>query len=366
MPTDPSPTLPAPRGPLTEALFASWRHGPPIAPVALPPPAGDPATGEDGQLALYCCYELHYRGFAGVDERWERHPSVTALTVALEDAFEAALRADHERTSHPAVLEPDPARVEDDLWALARAEGGPSLSAHVAAHATLDQVRELAVHRSAYQRKEADPHSWVIPRLSGRAKSALVEIQMDEYGEGHPGASHAELFADTMRALDLDPTYGAYLDVVPGPTLATVNLISLLGRQRRLRGALVGHLALFEMTSVGPMGRYAIGMRRLGVERAAPFYEIHVEADAHHEVIAARDLAQGLAEDEPAQAAEILFGARALTAVEGRFAAMVLDAWRRGTSSLRSTASSTASSTATAPADRGRPGHAPSLCVVTG
>lgn len=334
MPTDPSPTLPAPRGPLTEALFASWRHGPPIAPVALPPPAGDPATGEDGQLALYCCYELHYRGFAGVDERWERHPSVTALTVALEDAFEAALRADHERTSHPAVLEPDPARVEDDLWALARAEGGPSLSAHVAEHAALDQVRELAVHRSAYQRKEADPHSWVIPRFSGRAKAALVEIQADEYGGGVPGQSHAELFADTMVALGLDPTYGRYLDRIPAVTLATTNLISLLGRQRRLRGALAGHLALFEMTSVGPMGRYAAGLRRLGVG-GTRFYDVHVEADAHHQHVAAHDLAQALVDAEPHLAGDVLFGAAALTAVEARFTAHVLGAWARGESSLR-------------------------------
>jgi hypothetical protein len=138
-----------------------------------------------------------------------------------------------------------------------------------------------------------------------------------------------------MRALDLDPTYGAYLDAVPGPTLATVNLISLFGRQRRLRGALVGHLALFEMTSVGPMGRYVAGMRRLGLDDAAPFYDIHVDADAHHEVVAGRDLAQGLADDEPDLAAEILFGARALMAVEGRFSSMVLDAWQRGEGSLR-------------------------------
>ena len=52
------------------------------------------------------------------------------------------------------------------------------------------------------------------------------------------------------------------------------------------------------------------------------------QADAHHEVVAGRDLAQGLAGD-------ILFGARALMAVEGRFSAMVLSAWERGRHSLR-------------------------------
>lgn len=327
MRADAPPPLPTARGPLTTALFALLRgedrH------LLVPSPDADPLTDDDRHLALYACYELHYRGFAGVDDRWERDPAVLRLTAALEDSFERALR------DETGLLPVRPDAVHQCLRELTEADGGPSLSRFVAEQADREQVRELAIHRSLYQRKEADPHSWAFPRLSGRAKSALVEIQMDEYGEGRPGASHAELFAETMRALDLDPTYGTYLDVVPGPTLATVNLISLFGRQRRLRGALVGHLALFEMTSVGPMGRYAAGMRRLGLDAAAPFYDIHVEADAHHEVVAGRDLAQGLADDEPALAGEILFGAQALMAVEGRFAAMVLGAWERDESSLR-------------------------------
>src|SRR5690606_33880431 len=173
-----------------------------------------------------------------------------------------------------------------------------------------------------------------IPRFSGRAKAALVEIQADEYGGGVPGQSHAELFADTMVALGLDPTYGRHLDRIPAVTLATTNLISLLGRQRRLRGALAGHLALFEMTSVGPMGRYAAGLRRLGVG-GTRFYDVHVEADAHHQHVAAHDLAQALVDAEPHLAGDVLFGAAALTAVEARFTAHVLGAWARGESSLR-------------------------------
>ncbi len=327
MRADVPPPLPTARGPLTTALFAVLRGD--DRHLLVPTAGADPLTDDDRHLALYACYELHYRGFAGVDDRWERDPAVLRLTAALEDSFEDALR---EEVGADAVHSD---AVHRHLRELASPGDGPSLSRFVEERADREHVRELAIHRSLYQRKEADPHSWAFPRLSGRAKSALVEIQMDEYGEGRPGASHAELFADTMRALDLDPTYGAYLDVVPGPTLATVNLISLFGRQRRLRGALVGHLALFEMTSVGPMGRYAAGMRRLGLDGAAPFYDIHVEADAHHEVVAGRDLAQGLADDEPALAAEILFGAQALMAVEGRFSAMVLEAWQRGEGSLR-------------------------------
>src|SRR5205085_4633526 len=125
------------------------------------------------------------------------------------------------------------------------------------------------VNGSGYQLKEADPRSWALPRRHGGAKAALVEIQADEYGGGRAERIHAHLFAASMEALGLDPAYGAYLDHIPGPTLATVNLMSLFGLHRRHRGAIVGHLALFEMTSSLPNGRYAAGLRRLGYDSPA-------------------------------------------------------------------------------------------------
>jgi len=81
------PTLPDPRGPITDALFAALRR-PPHALAPLPAPhAARPEADEDLQLALYCCYELHYRGFAEVDERWEWTPSLLAARAALEAPF---------------------------------------------------------------------------------------------------------------------------------------------------------------------------------------------------------------------------------------------------------------------------------------
>src|SRR6202011_5709763 len=145
----------------------------------------------------------------------------------------------------------------------------------------LEQLLEFLVHRSPYQLKEADPHSWALPRLSGPPKAAMVEIQADEYGGGRAERIHAHLFAETMRALRLDSRYGAYVDQIPGITLATVNLMSLFGLHRRWLGAIVGHLALFEMTSSIPNARYAAGLRRLGFNGdATAFFDEHVEADA--------------------------------------------------------------------------------------
>jgi hypothetical protein len=147
---------------------------------------------------------------------------------------------------------------------------------------------------------------------------------------------HATLFANAMRELGLDSSYGAYLDRIPGSTLATVNLMSLFGLHRRLRGAIVGHLAVFEMTSVGPMSAYSAALRRHGLPPAARlFFDVHVVADAHHQRVAADELAAGFARAEPDQAESLLFGARAAMAVEARAAEPILTAWNAGASSLR-------------------------------
>ena len=327
-----APPLPTPRGPLSAFLLD--RLGRPPHPLPRAPSPGDDWLDDDLQLALYVCYELHYRSFAGVDDRWEWHPDLLRFRAGMEEVFEAGVRADAGPSSS---AEP----VEDQLWAMAAgtvptAASAPSLSAYVAERGTIGQVRELAVHRSAYQLKEADPHTWAIPRLTGGPKAAMVEIQADEYGGGVESEMHSSLFAVTMDELGLDSRYGAYLDLLPGPTLATVNLISLFGLHRRLRAALVGHLAIFEMTSVVPMGRYADALARLGIaQRGQRFYRVHVEADAHHQTVAARHMAGRLASDDPSLADGILFGARAVMAVERRFTEAVLGSWAEGTWSLR-------------------------------
>ena len=88
--------------------------------------------------------------------------------------------------------------------------------------------------------------------------------------------------------------------------------MSLFGLHRRLRGAIAGHLAAFEMTSSLPNRRYGNGFRRLGFgPQVTGFYDEHVEADAVHESIAAWDLAHALARCEPALAGDIVFGASA-------------------------------------------------------
>lgn len=321
------PPRPPPIGPLSAYVLNALSESPHILDA---PPDVWHSDSDDRHLALYCCYELHYRGFEGCDPEWEWEPTLLEFRRSLERVFTKELQG----VVPSGPMEPD--MVEAALWQLASPDPAPSLSRFVLRRASLEQFQEFVVHRSAYQLKEADPHSWALPRLSGGAKAALVEIQADEYGGGREHLMHATLFAQTMRALGLDANYGAYLSRLPGVTLATVNLMSLFGLHRRWRGALVGHLALFEMTSTQPSRHYGLALRRLGFGREATrFFDEHVLADSAHEAVAVHDLAGRLAADEPVLAGDILFGARALDLLERRWSTHVLRAWSLGRSSLR-------------------------------
>jgi hypothetical protein len=328
--------LPTPRGPVTDALIRQLT-GPAHAPVQELAMAAtdtlaasdDVLADDDLQLALFLMYELHYGGLEGVSDTWEWDPRLLAVRGPIEREFEDALR----RT----IPQPFATRnVPEALFALVGADDGPSLSAFVERDATAEQVREILVCRTIYTLKEADPHSWAIPRLHARPKSALVEIQADEYGGGRAERLHATIFANALRGAGLDDRYGAYADHVPVTVYTSMNLMSLFGLHRRLRGAIVGHLAAYEMTSSLPCRAYANGLRRLGFGAAVTdYFDEHVEADAVHEQLAARDLAGSLAEDEPHLAYDILFGAAACLAVDGRLWGGLRERFVRGDSALR-------------------------------
>ncbi|MGX1135278.1 hypothetical protein RKD49_007468 [Streptomyces glaucescens] len=314
-----------PRGPVSAAVVDCLRAAGP-APDAGEVAAADP-YGDDLQLALYVCYELHYRGFAGVapDREWD--PELLRVRAALEHRFLAALRAD--APAHDGVAD-----ALADL--LVEPVDGTGLTHYLRDEGELWQLREYAAQRSLYHLKEADPHAWVLPRLWGRAKAAMAAVEFDEFGGGRADRVHARLFADLMTDLDLDTTYGRYLDEACAEALATVNLMSLFGLHRSLRGALVGHFAAVEITSSPGSRRLAEAMRRTGAGPAAEhFYDEHVEADAVHEQVVRHDVIGGLLDEEPYLAPDVAFGIDATSHVEDRLADRLLADWRAGRSSLR-------------------------------
>ncbi|WP_030863783.1 iron-containing redox enzyme family protein [Streptomyces sp. NRRL S-37] len=319
------PRLPAPRGPLSSAVEDRLRGTGPLPPDE--EIAAAPVYGDDLQLALYLCYELHYRGFAGVAADLEWDSELLRVRAALEDRFLTALRADARR--HDGV---------DEALAglLVEPVDGTGVSHFLRDKGELWHLREYAAQRSLYHLKEADPHAWVLPRLWGRAKAAMAAVEFDEYGGGRADRVHARLFADLMTDLGLDTTYGRYLDAACAELLVTVNLMSLFGLRRSLRGALVGHFATVEITSSPGSRRLAEAMRRTGAGPAAEhFYDEHVEADAVHEQVVRHEVVAGLLEVEPHLAADIAFGVDATVFAEDRLGERLLADWSAGRSSLR-------------------------------
>ncbi|MEV5551301.1 iron-containing redox enzyme family protein [Streptomyces sp. NPDC052309] len=318
------PQLPSARGPLSAAVREYLLTGGGLPPAEAV--AAAPAYGDDLQLALYQCYELHYRGFAGVPPDREWDPGLLGLRAALEHRFLAALRAGTE--VHDSV--------EDAVGELlVEPADGEGVTHFLRDEGELWHLREYAAQRSLYHLKEADPHAWVLPRLWGRAKAAMAAVEFDEYGGGRADRVHARLFADLMADLGLDTTYGRHLDTACAECLATVNMMSLFGLHRALRGALVGHFAAVEITSSPGSRRLAEAMRRTGAGPAAErFYDEHVEADAVHEQVVRHEVIGGLLEQEPELAPDVVFGIDATGHVEERFAARLLTDWRAGRSSL--------------------------------
>ncbi|TXL86467.1 iron-containing redox enzyme family protein [Streptomyces sp. IB2014 016-6] len=323
------PALPTGRGDLSYGVVRALR-GRPGSRTPLPPSAATDAAdpyGEDLHLALYLCYELHYRGFCGVDPAWEWDPALLAVRADLERRFLDALRADTKRRT-------DIDEALADL--LVEPPDGTSTSHYLKDEGELWQLREYAAQRSVYHLKEADPHAWVIPRLRGRAKAAMAAVEFDEFGAGRADRMHSRLFAGLMTDLGLDTAYGRYVDAAAGEMLASVNLMSMFGLHRALRGALVGHFAAAEVVSSPTSRRLAEAMRRTEAgEAAVHFYATHVADDASHEQLVRHEVVGGLLEDEPWLEGDVAFGVDATGVLEARLADRLLPAWRDGLSGLR-------------------------------
>ena len=322
------PALPGPRGPVSAALLDALRgSGSALAGLVDLDLAGVDPYGDDLQLSLYVSYELHYRGFAGVDDDLEWDPDLIRLRRRLEELFLTALRRDVPGGDDlPGTIDP---LLEEDLDAT-------GVSHHLRRRGQAWQMREYIAMRSLYHLKEADPQAWVIPRLQGEAKAALVSVEHDEYGAGRGDRMHSELFARMMRELDLSDAYGTYLDAAPAEVLAEVTLMSMFGLRRTLRGALVGQFAVVELTSSPGSERLVRAAERLGLGAATVgFYAEHVEADAAHEQVVRHGIIAPLVAADPAIAADLVFGMQAALLLDERLSDRIMACWSEDRSALR-------------------------------
>jgi hypothetical protein len=197
-----------------------------------------------------------------VDESWEWQTWLVGARRTLEIAWETELRdelsVDRLPTSRRSAVASELAAMAEDF--------GSELAVYMAKYATEEQLSEFLVHRSVSTLREADPYAWAIPRLVCRSKVALAEIQAREYGDGRLSRMLGAVFATTMQSVGLGPAYARYVELMPALTLATVNMASMFGLNRRLRGALVGHLAALEMTSATPNLMFGNGFRHSVLE----------------------------------------------------------------------------------------------------
>ncbi|CAM3602031.1 iron-containing redox enzyme family protein [Smaragdicoccus niigatensis] len=309
--------LPSPRGPLSEQLIDVLQND--RSNPKLPRPIIDDPLDEDVQLALYTCYELHYRGFADVTADWEWNPDLLRWRAYLEVEFRRFLRS---VTSGGDDVE----RTIDQLTLVPAEEVG--MSFHMQRQGTWDQMLDLFKARSMYHLKEADPHAWSIPRLTGQAKAAFVAVEFDEYGGGRGERMHSVLFGDLMEAAGLSRDYLYYLDDVPGQALSNVNFMSMCGLHRGLRGAMVGLFTAGEIVNAPSSRRMVEALTRLGApSECIRFYAEHVEADAMHEQVMRNDVLRDLIEREPELRRDVVFGVESAGYLESRLATHLIERW---------------------------------------
>ncbi|ANH38047.1 hypothetical protein I601_1615 [Nocardioides dokdonensis FR1436] len=324
-------TLPRARGPLSDAIVEDLRGGAPVPAPHLLPEAGPLGSGDE-ELALWVLHELHHRGFDDVPDDAEWRPDLLAVRAGLEQRLEQRWRAHVAAADLPALPVgaegPELARA---FFALCDTDtGSESVARFLQREADEDQLHEVLRQRSIYHVKEQDAAMWTLPRLPDTTKAHLMTIAYDEYGNGRPEDLHAALWARGMSACGLDASYGAHVDDALPEVLEQNNLMSLLGLQRRLVPAALGHLAAFEVTSAVPSRRVVRGLERLGApEPMVAYYREHMVADAVHEQVAVRDLLGSYVAEVPGSEPEIAFGAAVSMLAEAATATALLAHVRR-------------------------------------
>ena len=332
--------LPTPRGPVSSGVVDTLGSPGALLPGTVSMLAAvqcqesrDIVVDEDLQLSLFILYELAYRGFEGVVDDWEWDPELLLVRRVVERAYESVLRR---TVGVPAGVATERAAVAYALSVMTSPPSSAALARYVAERASLDELQELLINRSVVELTDGDGYTWTIPRLTGRPKAALLELQADGGGVGAVGRLRSDLFALTLGAAGLDTSYGAYVDRVPAVTLAAANAVSMLGLHRRLRGAAAGHAAATDVTSSYLDRACGEGLRRTGLGReTTAWLDARSESRTARDHLAMSDLAGELVAAEPELLYDVLFGAAACAHLDRLVSDHLLRAWESDNSPLR-------------------------------
>ncbi|MGY4394092.1 hypothetical protein [Streptomyces sp. TE12347] len=125
------------RGALSEGVTRALRSGGPLAHATDAVRNADP-FGEGLQLALHLLYELHHRGFDGVDDAREWDPDLLRLRGAMEDHLLPVLRCE---------LSDAPRSVEAAMVAIEYGEFGAGRAGRVPTWLFADLMADLGLYR---------------------------------------------------------------------------------------------------------------------------------------------------------------------------------------------------------------------------
>ena len=311
-----------PRGPLSLAVLSALGGRSDTVGAVPPLEDVDPLSNDDFQLALYLCYQLDFSRASSPDWPWDQE--LLNYRSALEDAFVARLRGDVGTVKSKRTND-----VVAGLHELITTASGPSVPKYLCEKGSLDQLREYLVHRCVNELREVDPYVYESSSFAG-SHPPVSTASADGGSRSSDVTPRARTcFADTMAALNLDSTPGAYVVRLPASTLATTNLGTMFAQHPQWRAALAGLVAVLEMTSVASKEQFSLTLARFGIgAEGRRFFETSLDVAAHEALI------EHLIRTEPCLRSDVLFGAACALRLEKRFSRHVLGSWAKHRSSM--------------------------------
>ncbi|MGV9245430.1 iron-containing redox enzyme family protein [Streptomyces sp. NPDC003710] len=168
-------------------------------------------------------------------------------------------------------------------------ENDPSPSErYLAEHATAAEFAYVAGQFAVDGLVESQSHLGVLPRLTHRARMAVMRVLIDEFGCGNEAREHARLYEQLMVELGLSTDPFHHAARACEETLAYVNLFHWLASRAPTPDYFLGAYAYFESSVLFGFRCYATACARLGIANGQ-YYDEHLHIDAFHsrEMIAA-------------------------------------------------------------------------------